>query len=103
MRRVLPSAVIEIHTENHLSSPLVRRHRFEHLLAPIQNANAGRRINFMSAKTVKITIQILNIHLHMRNGLCSIDENRNIFSERAGQLIADLPGGHEFAVGEFAG
>ena len=39
----------------------------------VENANARWTINFMTSKSVKITIEILNVHRHMHYGLRTVD------------------------------
>ena len=61
---------------NHLSSSLVRRKAVQPFFLSIKYADTCRTIYFMSGEHEKIGIQILYVHFHVRDRLCSVYQTR---------------------------
>src|SRR2546426_9257693 len=53
----------------------IGRHRFEKCSLPIQDTDPGRPEHLVPRKCVKVTVEILDVHRHVRDRLGSVDHD----------------------------
>ena len=77
-RQFLENSLLEADTLYHFSSTLIRRHHVEPLLLTIQYAHASRAVHLMSTEGKEVAVEFLNINLHVRSALRSVNHHRHV-------------------------
>ena len=78
VRQFVESCTFERHCLDHLATSLVWRHLFEPFTLAIEHTYTCRTIDLMAREDEEVTIEGLNIHLQVWNGLCAIHKDRYI-------------------------
>src|SRR5262245_18558183 len=74
MRCVLPSALLKIDTEDHLTAALVGSQGFEELLASVEHADAGGPAHLVPGQDQEIAADLLDVHSPMASALGGVDQ-----------------------------
>ena len=71
-RQFLKHRLLEAHALYHLSATLIRRHAVEPVLLAVEHSHTSRTIHLVSAERHEVAVQILNVHLEVRNALRTV-------------------------------
>ena len=72
---VVRRSLLEADRTNHLPASAIRRHGVEQGLLSVQDPDARGPVRFVPTEHVKIHVQIANINLQVRDGLCPVHEH----------------------------
>ena len=62
VRQIVPGAALERDRPNHVAAAQERRHRVEHRLAAVQDADAGRAVHLVAGEHVEVRAERLDVH-----------------------------------------
>ena len=76
--QAIVDGLLECHRGDHVPAALVRRHGLQQLGLSVQQADAGGPIHLVAGNGIKIAIQRLHVHPHVRRGLRPVHQHGDV-------------------------
>ena len=89
VRDYVVGRLFKSHRQDHVAAALERFHFFEQGRFSVENADAGRPAHLVGRESIKVAIEILHIHLHVRDRLRAVEQYGHTMLVRRGNHVLD--------------